>query len=134
MPLIPETYRHNISLLVDQHTSDASRIVDIGADAIRAARQVLSSLPDIAVGDILDDIQPLHALIDAVSNRCVLDPQFEEIVDDLLEEIAELDADNPLAPAMASIRADLQEAQYFANRFLDLLAAEKQRAQSLRDM
>ena len=91
-------------------------------------------MPDIAVGDIFDDIRSLHALIDAVSNRRVLDPQFEEIVDDLLEEIAELDADNPLAPAMASIRADLQEAQYFANRFLDLLAAEKQRAQSLRDL
>ena len=134
MPLIPETYRHNISLLVDQHTSDASRIIDIGADAIRAARQVLSSLPDIAVGDILDDIQPLHALIDAVSNRCVLDPQFEEIVDDLLEALPNLDEADPLAPAYASACADLQEAQYFANRFLDLLAAEKQRAQSLRDM
>ncbi|WP_319567936.1 hypothetical protein [Cohaesibacter marisflavi] len=130
MPLIPETYRHNISLLVDKHTTDASRIVDIGADAIHAARQASSSLPDIALGDIFDDIRPMHALIDAVINRRVLDPQFEQIVDDLLEEIAELDADNPLAPAMASLRADLQEAQYFANRFLDLIHAEKQRAQS----
>nr|WP_321444772.1 hypothetical protein [uncultured Cohaesibacter sp.] len=73
MPLIPETYSHNISLLVDQHSTDASRIVDIGADAIRAARQASSSLPDIALGDIFDDIRPMHALIDAVSNRCVLD-------------------------------------------------------------
>nr|WP_321525732.1 hypothetical protein [uncultured Cohaesibacter sp.] len=101
MPLIPETYRHNISLLVDQHTSDASRIIDIGADAIRAARQALSSMPDIAVGDIFDDIRPLHALIDAVSNRCVLDPQFEEIVDDLLEALPILDEADPLAPAYA---------------------------------
>ena len=134
MPLIPETYRHNISLLVDQRSTDASRIVDIGADAICAARRALSSMPDIAVGDILDDIRPLHALIDAVSNRCVLDPQFDEIVDDLLEALPILDEADPLASAYASARADLREAQYFANRFLDLLAAEKQRAQSLRDM
>ena len=134
MPLIPETYRHNISLLVDQRSTDASRILDIGADAICAARQALSSLPDIAVGDIFDDIRPLHALIDAVNNRCVLDPQFDELVDDLLEALPILDEADPLAPAYASARADLQEAQYFANRFLDLLAAEKQRAQSLRDM
>ena len=134
MPLIPETYSHNISLLVDQHSTDASRIVDIGADATRAARQALSSIPDVAVGDILDDIEPLHALIDAVSNRCVLDPQFDEIVDDLLKALPILDEADPLASAYASARADLQEAQYFANRFLDLLAAEKQRAQSLRDL
>ncbi|WP_119309819.1 hypothetical protein [Cohaesibacter haloalkalitolerans] len=130
MPLIPETYRHNISLLVDKHTTDASRIVDIGADAIRAARQASSSLPDIALGDIFDDIRPMHALIDAIINRRVLDPQFEEIVDDLLEALPILDEADPLAPAYASVRADLQEAQYFANRFLDLLAAEAQRAQS----
>nr|WP_319388336.1 hypothetical protein [uncultured Cohaesibacter sp.] len=91
-------------------------------------------MPDVAVGDILDDIEPLHALIDAVSNRCVLDPQFDEIVDDLLEALPNLDEADPLAPAMASIRAELQEAQYFANRFLDLIHAEKRRAQSLRDM
>ncbi|WP_319410240.1 hypothetical protein [uncultured Cohaesibacter sp.] len=130
MPLIPETYRHNISLLVDKHTTDASRILDIGADAICAARRALSSMPDIALGDILDDIRPLHALIDAVSNRCVLDPQFDEIVDDLLEALPILDEADPLASSYASARADLQEAQYFANRFLDLLAAEAQRAQS----
>ncbi|SNY91589.1 hypothetical protein SAMN04515647_1818 [Cohaesibacter sp. ES.047] len=134
MPLIPETYRHNISLLVDQHKTDASRIIDIGADAIFAARRALSSMPDIAVGDIFDDIRPLHALIDAVSNRCVLDPQFDEIVDDLLEALPNLDADNPLASSYASIRADLQEAQYFANRFLDIIHAEKRRAQSFREM
>ncbi|WP_316859500.1 hypothetical protein [uncultured Cohaesibacter sp.] len=130
MPLIPETYRHNISLLVDQRSTDASRILDIGADAICAARQALSSLPDIAVGDIFDDIRPLHALIDAVSNRRVLDRQFDEIVDDLLEALPILDADDPLASSYASVRADLQEAQYFANRFLDLLAAEAQHAQT----
>ena len=88
------------------------------------------SLPDIAVGDIFDDIRPLHALIDAVSNRRVLDRQFDEIVDDLLEALPILDEADPLASAYASARADLQEAQYFANRFLDLLAAETQWAQS----
>nr|WP_321456266.1 hypothetical protein [uncultured Cohaesibacter sp.] len=134
MPLIPETYRHNISLLVDQRSTDASRILDIGADAICAARQALSSLPDIEVGDIFDDIRPLHALIDAVSNRCVLDPQFDEIVDNLLEALPNLDEADPLAPAYASARADLLEAQYFANRFLDIIHAEKRRAQSFREL
>lgn len=120
----------NISLLVDKHLTDASRIIDIGADAIHAARQATNSMPDVALGDIFDDIKPMHALINAVINRRVLDPQFEGIVDDLLEALPELDGSDPMAAGVAKTRSNLLEAQYYSNRYLDLLVAEAQRTKT----
>ena len=132
MTSIPQSFRHNISLLLDQHTTDASRIIDIGADAIRAARQALDALPaDVSIGDLFQDIAPVHALIEAVQTRAVLEPEFSNIVDEVLQQLpAAFDERNPIERCLESAKADLLEAKYYANRYLDLIVAEAQRAQS----
>ncbi|SNY91001.1 hypothetical protein SAMN04515647_1194 [Cohaesibacter sp. ES.047] len=132
MTSIPQSFRHNISLLLDQHSTDASRIIDIGADAIRAARQALDAMPaDVSIGDIFQDIAPVQALIKAVQARAVLEPEFSDIVDEVLEQLpAAFDERNPIERCLASAKADLLEAKYYANRYLDLIVSEAQRAQT----
>ena len=132
MTSIPQSFRHTISLLLDQHSTDASRIIDIGADALRAARQALDAMPaNVSIGDLFQDIAPVHALIKAVQTRAVLEPEFSDIVDEVLEQLpAAFDERNPIERCLASTKADLLEAKYYANRYLDLIVAETQRAQS----
>ena len=133
MANIPQSYQHNVSLLMDQRTSDTSRMCDIGADAIGAARKALGSMPaDVPIGDFLDDPKPYLDLLDAVKARAVLMPHFADIVDAVIEELIELADEDPIAQALASAKVHLQEAKYYSNRFLDLLAAENQRAKTRR--
>ncbi|WP_114010897.1 hypothetical protein [Cohaesibacter intestini] len=132
MTSIPQSFRHNISLQLNQDTTDISRIIDIGADAIRDARLALDWLPaDVPIEDLFQDIAPVQALIKAVQTRAVLEPEFSDIADQVLEQLpAEFDDRDPIERRLERARSNLRDAKYNANRYLDLIVAEAKRARS----
>lgn len=132
MTSIPQSFRHNISLQLNEDTTDINRIIDIGADAIRDARLALDWLPaDVPIEDLFQDIAPVQALIKAVQTRAVLEPEFSDIADQVLEQLpTEFDDRDPIERRLERARSNLREAQYNANRYLDLMVAEAKRAQS----
>ena len=42
---------------------------------------------DVSIGDLFQDIAPVQALIKAVQTRAVLEPEFSDIVDEVLEQL-----------------------------------------------
>ena len=133
MSSIPQSYQISVTHQNRDRVKDSNRIVDIGADAIRAARRALNHLPqDQSMMEFFNDSDPLAAFCHSLNQRKVLDQGFSQIVEELLAVTVSVPEHDALAEKLMNFKLAMRDAQDLSDRYLDLISAENVKANAQR--